>query len=120
LYNFFNDQSINKEIVLNILKGVPGVSGLVSKKVCSFLGVPARSKVSDLDLTKLKKLRKVLVLQNKKLNFKVVQRNRIRIEIDIQSYKGLRHLNCLPVSGQRTRSNAKTQKRLSKHRFSRS
>lgn len=36
----------------------------------------------------------------------------IRKYYEIQSYKGLRHKDNLPVRGQRTRSNAKTKKRF--------
>lgn len=32
------------------------------------------------------------------------------------SYQGLRHQMCLPVHGQRTRSNAKTQRKLGQRR----
>ena len=36
----------------------------------------------------------------------------IRLLIDMQSYRGLRHRDFLPVRGQRTRTNAGVRKRL--------
>ena len=41
-----------------------------------------------------------------------LERYKIKILIDIKCYKGLRHLNNLPCRGQRTRTNARTRKKL--------
>lgn len=38
----------------------------------------------------------------------------IKTLIEIKSYRGIRHLKSLPVRGQRTRTNAKTQKKIYK------
>ena len=40
----------------------------------------------------------------------------ILAKVRMGSYQGLRHQMCLPVHGQRTRSNAKTQRKLGKQR----
>jgi small subunit ribosomal protein S13 len=39
-------------------------------------------------------------------------RENIRRSVRIRSYKGIRHKNCLPVRGQRTHTNAQTQKKF--------
>ena len=39
-------------------------------------------------------------------------KKRINTHISIKSYQGLRHKNGYPVRGQRTHTNAKTQKKL--------
>ncbi len=41
-----------------------------------------------------------------------LEKYQIKILIDIKCYKGLRHLNNLPCRGQRTRTNARTRKKL--------
>jgi ribosomal protein S13 len=45
-------------------------------------------------------------------NLKQYVSNRIAHQIALGSYQGLRHRSGLPVRGQRTRSNANTQKSL--------
>ncbi len=47
---------------------------------------------------------------------KLFMNNRIQLLISLQSYRGRRHQAGLPVNGQRTRSNAKTAKRLAPFR----
>jgi small subunit ribosomal protein S13 len=113
----FKNLLINEEFSLISLKGIPGMGYLESKKICNFIGIPLKSKIKDLDIKKLTKLNKFLKFFNKNSNFKFKERNKILFEINLKSYIGLRHFYSLPVSGQRTRSNAKTQKKLSKRRF---
>ena len=77
-------------------------------------------------------LLKIDQLSNSQIDFLVKQIRKYIIEADLKkliksdinqliligSYRGLRHKNGFPVRGQRTRSNAKTQKFLSKKMLS--
>lgn len=45
-------------------------------------------------------------------DFKINVSNNIKFLKDIRSFRGIRHLNKLPCRGQRTRTNAKTRKRM--------
>lgn len=45
-------------------------------------------------------------------DFKINSSNNVKFLKDIRSFRGIRHLNKLPCRGQRTRTNAKTRKRL--------
>merc|ERR1712127_608554 len=55
----------------------------------------------------------------RKQKFKIEKDLKINISnlINVRNYRGLRHFKGLPVRGQRTHSNSKTQKKLYRNRF---
>lgn len=61
----------------------------------------------------LTKLFKQLSLKNREfVNLKKKQQKNIRNLVEIHCLKGFRHINGLPVRGQRTHTNSKTRKRI--------
>ncbi len=109
----------NKNLFFS-LKTCYGLNITSSQKILSKLGInknnnlnkninlPKEVKHLDLNITKLTELCfNIKVFSVLKyfynLSLKLIKSNK--------SYKGLRHLQCLPVRGQRTHTNAKTQKR---------
>src|SRR6478609_2868648 len=102
------------------LKTCYGLNITSSKKILSKLGINKNNNLTkninlaqevkhlDLNITKLTEfcfnIKVFSVLKHfYNLSLKLIKSNK--------SYKGLRHLQCLPVRGQRTHTNAKTQKR---------
>ncbi|MER3570269.1 MAG: 30S ribosomal protein S13 [Patescibacteria group bacterium] len=100
----------NKRLVF-ALPRIYGIGFSLAKKICQETGVDPMKKVEELTPDELNKIEKYI--EN---NFKVegdlrreVQANIKRL-IEIQCYRGIRHVKKLPVRGQRTRTNARTRK----------
>ena len=107
------DLNINKRVKVG-LKEVYGFNFSLIQKLCNELGINSSSLLSELKLyhfgmiTRWAAKNGVVVSDDlKKFNYD----NKKRL-ILIRCYKGFRHESGLPVRGQRTRDNAKTQKRL--------
>lgn len=69
--------------------------------------------VKDVSSDLLKKLTKYVngeALVNKELKNSI--NSDIKVQVKIKSYKGIRHLQGLPVNGQNTKNNSKTAKYL--------
>ena len=88
-----------------------GVGRTTSSKVCKKLNLDPSMKADDLTEEQVQQL--ATLLQGE-----FVVEGALRREIasaiarlrDIACYRGLRHRRCLPVRGQRTRTNARTRK----------
>ena len=97
------------------LTSIQGIGNHKASEICTQLGFGENFKVSDLrdtDLTKIqRKMEKDHIVEGnlrKELQLSVQRFQRIGC------YKGFRHHSALPVRGQRTHSNGKTQKRIGK------
>jgi len=95
------------------LRTIQGIGYVKASDICSQLGFGENFRVSDLrdsDLTKLqRKMEKDHIVEGnlrKELQLSVQRFQRIGC------YRGFRHHSALPVRGQRTHSNGKTQKRI--------
>nr|YP_009317251.1 30S ribosomal protein S13 [Palpitomonas bilix]BAV82419.1 30S ribosomal protein S13 [Palpitomonas bilix] len=90
-----------------------GINRSTSERLTNLLGFGCNYKISQLTKNQLNKLMKLIeqeyIIEN---DLRLDIRNDLKRLISINSYKGFRHLNNLPVNGQRTRTNALTQKRL--------
>nr|YP_007890565.1 ribosomal protein S13 [Histiona aroides]AGH24059.1 ribosomal protein S13 [Histiona aroides] len=111
-------------ITMNANKRLPyalrSIYGLGDKRVsdiCSYMGISEKLKITDLSDAQISKMCRFIeqsylieteLRKNQSYNLKRL--------LDIKSYRGLRHVHGLPVRGQRTHTNAKTQKALSKRR----
>ncbi|MFO0534298.1 MAG: 30S ribosomal protein S13 [Planctomyces sp.] len=96
------------------LNSIFGVGRYYSLIFCKKLGISKNFKVSA--LTEKQKLNLTRLIENSNL-FINSELKRFLIKkkkdlINIKSYKGLRKLKGFPVRGQRTRSNAKTAKKI--------
>ena len=103
----------NKNIYIYLIS-IYGVNKKTSLYICNFLGINPYSKVlylTNLELKKIEYFIEQKYLTDRKLKQKI--KSNIKQLIDLKCYKGRRHFLGLPVRGQRTQDNAKTQKRLS-------
>lgn len=92
----------------------PGVSFSMATKLCIQLGL-SHATVANLSNTKAAYLQSWL--NTYVPNPHSVQAQNIKRQITLKTLRGLRHLDGYPVHYQRTRSNARTQKRLYKRRL---
>jgi len=100
----------NKRIVF-ALPRIYGIGLSLAKKICYETKIDPMKKVGELSAEEINRIEKYI-----EENFKVegdlrreIQANIKRL-IDINCYRGIRHVKKLPVRGQRTRSNARTRK----------
>ena len=99
-------------------KKIPNTYGLSKKLSLNlYMDVGLNSRIYPI---LLKKRAHLAILDEIKTNVKILLdkklKNSIKDNIDFikttRTYKGIRHLNNLPVRGQRTRTNAKTRKKI--------
>jgi len=96
------------EIALTYIFGIGRTS---AKKILEKSGVDPSVRVKDLTPKQVETLRKIIESEYKvegALRAEIAAN--IKRLIDIKCYRGLRHIQGLPVRGQRTRTNARTRK----------
>ena len=107
---------------LHIIQGLKKIYGLGycrAQQICKKFGFLQTLCVLDLKKSDWKK---ILLLIRKTRTFvilkdlKKIERKNLNNLIDIKSYRGMRHRSGLPVRGQRTHTNSKTQAKLSSKR----
>lgn len=102
----------NQKRIEASLPYVFGIGPTLAKKILKETGINPDTRTKDLSEAELALLRaKINELQipvEGELK-RIISQNIRRLQ-EIQSYRGLRHRNGLPVRGQRTRSNARTRK----------
>lgn len=105
--------NVRKKVKYALL-GIFGIGGVLSARLVGFCGVAACIRVyqvSGLHLLRFKQLlMRFKVLRDEKLRRNVLGRL-VRLQQG-QLYRGMRHRYSLPVRGQRTRSNARTIRRM--------
>jgi small subunit ribosomal protein S13 len=98
------------------LNSIHGIGNKTSLKSCHKLNIIPHVYVYQLTDFQINKLKKEIRNYIIGLNLKNKIKNRVKTLIYIGCYRGFRHNLGLPVRGQRTHTNAKTQKKLA-HRF---
>lgn len=116
---FFLDYSINSK--KNLILSLSTIKGLGYKRamfICKKLGFQKNVTFSDLENTDIDLL-KNHIEQNFEISSKLDRKvtSDILKLFDSGSYRGKRHKMGYPVRGQRTLSNGKTQRYLSRRRF---
>lgn len=103
--------------VKNKIKNIKGIGKNIIFNIKSLYGVNLK-KVSEFRTSYAGILRVKKFLRVKKTTtlLQTIIKKRINNHILIKSYKGLRHRNSYPVRGQRTHTNAKTQRKLASTR----
>nr|QYC61881.1 ribosomal protein S13 [Stephanopyxis turris] len=103
-----------KKSVYFALKKVFGIGIISSTYFSKKLGFSVNLKIFELSLEQKLKLVRCIENSNVIINseLKRTLNNAKKILIEIKSYKGLRRLKGFPIRGQRTRSNARTSKKL--------
>ena len=111
----FKKKKLTKKAIFFSLTSIFGISLTTSNKICNFLGINPSTKINDLNNTQIKKLLKYiennLTVDNDLKKTLLTNKKNL---LDIKKIKSLRILKGLPIRGQRTRTNAKTVKRLNK------
>lgn len=105
----------NKKKIYIALTCIYGIGIPTSKRILSQLQIDQNLKVVDLTETNISSLRDILEKDEFKLegDLKRLVSLNIKRLIDINSFRGKRHLKGLPVRGQRTRTNNRTSRRQS-------
>jgi len=105
----------NKKKIYVALTCIYGIGIETSKKILNKLNIDPEIKVSDLNEANISALRDLLETEEFKLegDLKCLISLNIKRLIDINSFRGRRHLKGLPVRGQRTRTNNRTSRRQS-------
>ena len=104
------DLPARKHIII-ALRYIYGIGPSKAKQICSATGIPENRKAEELSETEVKRIRDYL-----EANVRVEGDLRrdiamdIKRQMDLGTYRGLRHRRSLPVRGQRTKTNARTRK----------
>ena len=100
----------NKQILVS-LQHIHGIGPRLSQKILDQAGVSSDVKTEDLAESEVNRLREIIEREytvegelRKEVNLN------IKRLIEIGSYRGIRHRRGLPARGQRTRTNARTQR----------
>jgi small subunit ribosomal protein S13 len=109
----------NKKKIYIALTCIYGIGIPTSKKLLTKLNIDWNSKLADLTERNLSDLRDSVESEDLKLegDLKRLISMNIKRLIEIQSFRGKRHLKGLPVRGQRTRTNNRTSRRQSVFSF---
>jgi len=113
MITIFGKKLDNNKKIRYALTSIFGIGYTTADKICTHLNIPYTIKISD--LTEFQKQNLILYI---KKNFIIEAKLKQQIHKNIQnliiinSLKGFRHRNKLPVRGQRTHSNAKTCKKM--------
>ena len=93
------------------LQYIYGIGPTLSRRILAQTGVQPDTKVSDLTEDEVNRLRELI---DREFRVESELRKTVNLEIkrliEIGSYRGLRHRRSLPVRGQRTRTNARTNR----------
>ena len=105
----------NKKKIYIALTCIYGIGVPTSKKILTQLAINPDTKVSELNEANISSLRDILETEEFKLEGDLKRLISLNIKrlIDINSFRGRRHLKGLPVRGQRTRTNNRTSRRQS-------
>ena len=106
----------NKKKVYIALTSIYGIGLSTAKKILKELEIDPNKKIAELTEKNVSNLRDLLEKDSLKLegDLKRLIASNIRRLIDINSFRGRRHLKGLPVRGQRTRTNNRTSRKLAK------
>jgi small subunit ribosomal protein S13 len=109
----------NKKKIYIALTSIYGIGIPTSLKILKQLEIDPNLKVTDLTESNTSSLRDFLETEEFKLegDLKRLISSNIKRLIDINSFRGRRHLKGLPVRGQRTRTNNRTSRRQSIFNF---
>ncbi|AFP84185.1 ribosomal protein S13 [Candidatus Carsonella ruddii HT isolate Thao2000] len=99
----------------NILFGLTKIYGIgikLSNKICKKLKIDVKKKVfnlSNIEFELLNNFIKKIIIEN---DLKLLIKENLKRILNLNSYKSYRHKKKLPCRGQRTKTNAKTRKKM--------
>jgi small subunit ribosomal protein S13 len=105
----------NKKKIYIALTAIYGIGISTAQKILKRIEIDPNTKVFELTEKNISNLRDILESEEFKLegDLRRLITSNIRRLIDINSFRGRRHLKGLPVRGQRTRTNNRTSRRIS-------
>ena len=109
LHNFFHPSIKVEKALLSFF----GIGSFRSKQICNTLGLSKNTTLKELQSTHFTLIPRVLThtfFTESELRRAVSED--IKRLIKIGSYKGFRHVQKLPVRGQRTRTNSRTTRKI--------
>ena len=90
-----------------------GIGRTTAANILTKAGVDGETRIKDLTDSEVKKIRQIITDE---ITVEGALRNKVRQDIkrlmEINCYRGARHKRGLPVRGQRTKTNAKTRRRV--------
>lgn len=95
------------EIGLTYIYGIGHTS---AQRILREAGIDFNTKVSEWNDDQLNKIRSIINEMKVEGALRSETQLNIKRLVDINSYRGMRHRNGLPVRGQRTRTNSRTRK----------
>ena len=96
------------------LTAIYGIGKTTALAICDRAGIPTDKRVSDLSEADLDKIRQEIGHHTVEGELRREVAINIKQMMDLGSYKGIRHRRGLPVNGQRTKTNAKTVRRVNR------
>lgn len=106
----------NRKALKISLRAIFGIGNTTALKICEIAKIDPNKKVEDLNDKELGDIRSAIdqLRSNENLLIEGDLRKKVSLaiknEMEIGSYRGIRHRRNLPVRGQRTRTNARTRK----------
>lgn len=100
----------NKRLVI-ALTYVHGIGRTTSSEICKKVGLDESVRVNKLSEDEQARIREIVESDyTVEGDLRRLVKARIKRKIDLKTYQGFRHINRLPVRGQRTHTNARTRK----------
>nr|QES95287.1 ribosomal protein S13 [Nitzschia sp. (in: diatoms)] len=106
----------NKKVLYGLTK-IYGIGNKIATKIITDLQIPDNLKIFELKDSKIKQIKTYLLNLKIEGELKLFNKRNIKRLIEINNYKGQRHQKNLPVRGQRTKTNAKTKREITKKNF---
>jgi small subunit ribosomal protein S13 len=107
-----------KKTIEYALTVIHGLNASKAKDITNALCINGKKRFGTLGLTQIRKISKYILTHYRVGGIlKKHVNDNIKRKIKIRSYQGIRHRLGLPVRGQRTHTNAQTQKRIRKQVF---
>ncbi len=92
------------------LTAIYGIGRPTANEICEEAGVAPSMKIKDLTEDQLESIRSVIKNMTVEGDLRREISMNIKRLMDLGCYRGIRHRRGLPLSGQRTRTNARTRK----------
>nr|AKF33558.1 ribosomal protein S13 [Ulva sp. UNA00071828] len=102
-----------QQSLLISLQSIFGLNTTNALKICSLVGVSPKVKLVKLKVNQLNKLMRIC---REEVDISLIRyaQNDVQRLIQLKHYRGTRHMFGLPARGQRTRTNARTSKKIKK------
>ncbi|AQU89571.1 30S ribosomal protein S13 [Candidatus Carsonella ruddii] len=99
-----------KNVVFSIIK-IFGIGIKTSIKICKKLNIQNKKliKLNDLEKKNLIDNIRTIIIEN---DLKILIKENLKRILNLNNFKSFRHKNKLPCRGQRTKTNAKTRKKM--------